>query len=125
MHANGGFPMLSKPNSRQISIATLLLFVVAGSSPAEESAKKKKPMPRGAAILWHAPLDITTRDLYLGPGGTAMKPNVRRVKFIKEETGGFSKKYRIRDANGRVWVAKIGKEAQSETAAVRLLWAAG
>ena len=26
---------------------------------------------------------------------------------------------------GREWVAKIGKEAQSETAAVRLVWAAG
>ena len=48
-----------------------------------------------------------------------------RDRFIKEETGGFSKKYRIRDGSGRIWVAKIGKEAQSETAAVRLLWAAG
>jgi hypothetical protein len=31
----------------------------------------------------------------------------------------------VRDGKGRVWVAKIGKEAQSETAAVRLVWAAG
>jgi hypothetical protein len=54
-----------------------------------------------------------------------MKPDLRQVKFIKEEKGGYSKKYRIQDAAGREWVAKIGKEAQSETAAIRLVWAAG
>jgi hypothetical protein len=54
-----------------------------------------------------------------------MKPDLRRIKFIKEEKGGHSKKFRIRDAAGREWVAKIGSEAQSETAAVRLVWAAG
>jgi len=54
-----------------------------------------------------------------------MKPDLRKVTFIKEETGGYSTKYRVRDASGREWVAKIGKEAQSETAAVRLVWAVG
>jgi hypothetical protein len=50
-----------------------------------------------------------------------MKPDLSRVTFIKEEKGGYSKKYRIKDAQVRVWVAKLGKEAQSETAAVRLV----
>jgi hypothetical protein len=54
-----------------------------------------------------------------------MKPDLRRIKFIKEEKGGHSQKFRIRDAAGREWVAKVGKEAQSETAAVRLVWAVG
>jgi hypothetical protein len=54
-----------------------------------------------------------------------MRPDLRRITFIKEETGGYSKKYRIRDGSGREWVAKIGKEAQSETSAVRLLWGMG
>ncbi|HKP46484.1 MAG TPA: hypothetical protein VJT50_07780 [Pyrinomonadaceae bacterium] len=102
-----------------------LMFTVSLVLPANALAKKKEKVPRGTAVFWHLPEDIGTRDLYLGPGGAAMKPNVSRVRFIKEEKGGFSKKYRIRDASGRVWVAKIGKEAQSETAAVRLLWAAG
>ena len=48
-----------------------------------------------------------------------------RVTFVKEETGGYSKKFRVRDGAGRVWVAKLGKEAQAETAAVRLVWAVG
>jgi hypothetical protein len=54
-----------------------------------------------------------------------MRPDLRRLTFIEEEKGGYSTKYRVRDASGRVWVAKVGKEAQSETAASRLLWAAG
>ncbi|MCA1577618.1 MAG: hypothetical protein LC794_09690 [Acidobacteria bacterium] len=54
-----------------------------------------------------------------------MKPDLSRITFVKEETGGYSKKYRVKDGKGRVWVAKIGKEAQSETAAVRLVWAVG
>jgi hypothetical protein len=54
-----------------------------------------------------------------------MKPELRGIKFIKEEKGGYSKKFRIRDGAGREWVAKVGKEAQSETAAVRLVWAVG
>ncbi len=117
--------MLATISSRRVSVATLIFFLSLVALPADAIAQKKKAMPKGTAVLWRAPEDIASRDLYLGPGGAAMKPNVRRVKFIKEETGGYSKKYRIRDASGRVWVAKIGKEAQSETAAVRLLWAAG
>ena len=54
-----------------------------------------------------------------------MKPDLRRIRFIKEEKSGHSKKFRIRDAAGREWVAKVGREAQSETAAVRLVWAVG
>ena len=87
--------------------------------------KKKRAMPRGTPVLWREPSDISARNLYLGPGGAAMKPNLRRLKLIKEEKGGYSKKYRVRHGSGREWVAKIGKEAQSETAAVRLVWAVG
>jgi hypothetical protein len=89
------------------------------------SAKPKKQLPKGIPILWQRPADISARDLYLGPGGVAMRPDLRRLTFLKEEKGGYSKKFRVRDASGREWVAKIGKEAQAETAAVRLLWGLG
>ena len=54
-----------------------------------------------------------------------MRPSTRRLRFLEEEKGGYSKKYRVRDGAGREWVVKIGKEAQSEAAATRLIWAAG
>lgn len=74
--------------------------------------------------MWEK-VDVSKRDLFLGPGGVSMKPNVRKIKFLKEEKGGATKKFRIEDGSGKEWVAKIGKEAQSETAAVRLVWGIG
>lgn len=76
------------------------------------------------AVMW-TPVDISKRNLYNGAGGTAMKPNLRRVRFIKKETGGNNLKYRIRDASGRIWVAKIADESQAEVAANRLLYGIG
>ncbi len=69
--------------------------------------------------------NIGAQDLFLGPGGREMMPDLSHITLIKEEKGGYSKKYRIRDGSGHVWVAKIGREAQPETAAVRLLSAIG
>jgi hypothetical protein len=61
----------------------------------------------------------------LGAGGEAMKPNLSKVTFVEERTGGTSTKYLVEDASGNKWVAKLGKEAQSDTSANRLLWAVG
>ena len=102
------------------------LIVLSGSTVTySQDQKKKKQLPQGTAILWREPANIESRDLLLGPGGERMKPDLSRLTFIREEKGGYSKKYRVKDAKGRVWVAKLGKEAQSETAAVRLIWAVG
>jgi hypothetical protein len=110
----------------------ILLAIILSMSAATEigigvgaKSQKKKQAPRGTPMLWRRPADISSRDLYLGPGGASMRPDLRRVTFVKEEKGGYSKKYRVRDASGREWVAKIGKEAQSETSAIRLLWGVG
>lgn len=129
---------MSKLRTRQVLALAVMLVLSGGTfapTYAQEKAKpgkaekkekkEKKKAPQGTPVLWQEPTDIASRDLLLGPGGERMKPDVSRLTFIKEEKGGYSKKYRVKDAQGRVWVAKIGKEAQSETAAVRLVWAAG
>jgi hypothetical protein len=109
---------------------SLLLFtlVVLATVPAaaQDKAKKndKKAGPVTNPILWQN-VEPSTLDLYDGPGGVSMRPDVSRIEFIKEETGGHNTKYRIKDAKGRVWVAKLGREAQPETAAVRLLYGLG
>lgn len=74
--------------------------------------------------MWEK-VNIADRDLYAGPGGKKMRPDLSRIEFIKEEKGGHNKKYRIKDGSGRIWVAKLGREARPETAAVRLLWGLG
>jgi hypothetical protein len=110
--------------SRLVIVISCLLSL--GFFPGNAIAQKKKQAPRGNPVLWTTPANIGSRNLYLGPGGTAMRPNLRRITFLEEDKGGYSgTKYRIRDGAGREWVAKIGKEAQSEAAAVRLLWAVG
>lgn len=85
---------------------------------------QKKPADAVKPILWQR-VDISQQDLFLGPGGNAMQPDTSRIEFIREEKGGYSKKFRIKDARGDTWVAKVSDEAQSETAAVRLLSAIG
>jgi hypothetical protein len=109
-----------------ISLVFLLLLSLSSSALAvQDKRKKKKSVPVGRPVLWKEPSDIASRDLLLGPGGVEMRPDTSRLTFIKAEKGGYSPKFRVRDARGREWVAKLGKEAQSETAAVRLLWAVG
>jgi hypothetical protein len=112
--------------SRIYRIALVNLLLVAFALPAlAQSEKQKKRMPVGTPVLWRDPGAIQNRNLLLGAGGEAMKPDLRRVTFIEKKTGGYSTKYRVKDASGNEWIAKLGKEAQPDTAANRLLWAVG
>jgi len=100
-----------------------VLLLLATVSPAQRKNTKTTESAL-KAVMWK-PVKISGRDTYWGPGGRAMFPNLKKVTFIKKETGGNNLKYRIKDASGRIWVAKIADESQPETAAVRLLWAIG
>jgi hypothetical protein len=120
--------MLAQNNWRRwvLLVVGLALLVPATIHPSQKQKKKKDKLEvRGTPVLWRAPSDIAKRDLYWGEGGKALQPDLRRVTLIKEEKGGYSTKYRVRDASGREWVAKVGKEAKGETAASRLMWAVG
>lgn len=100
----------------------IAMLVTAGM--AQKKKGKDKPLPQGKAVMWES-VNVGSRDLYYGPGGRSMQPDLSKVTFLKEEKGGHNKKYRIKDAAGRTWVAKLGREAQPETATVRILWALG
>jgi hypothetical protein len=108
-----------------VLLALSIFSSTAQVGAAQKTPKDKDAPPRGTPVLWRAPDDIAARDLFWGPGGEAMRPDLSSVTFVKQETGGYSPKFRVRDGAGRTWVAKMGKEAQSETAAVRLVWAVG
>ena len=103
-----------------------IIFLLALPLPALAQKKnKEKKTYTGTPVMWREPADIESRNLILGAGGDAMKPDISHVTFIKQKTGGWSTKYEVRDAAGNEWIAKVGKEAQPETAANRLVWAAG
>lgn len=112
---------------RTFSIALILIGLLP-TAVSNASAQCTKPNAkadiRANAVMWE-PVRIADRDLFFGPGGEAMLPDVSTVTFLEEEEQGHNKKFRIKDANGRVWVAKTGREAKPETVAVRLLWGLG
>ena len=74
--------------------------------------------------LWRDRGDISALDLLNGPGGKDREPG-NNLKFIKETKGGTSPKFEVEDENGARWKVKLGHEARPETAATRLVWAAG
>jgi hypothetical protein len=115
----------SKPAYWLAFLLLMLAFPVSAAAQDKDKDKNEKKAPTGTPVFWRAPEDIEQRNLLLGAGGEAMKPDISRLTFIEQKTGGFSTKYRVRDAKGNEWIAKIGKEAQSDTAANRLLWALG
>ncbi len=102
-------------------ITILFLF---SAVAAQKDRDKRDLVNKNNAVLWEK-VDISKRDLFYGPGGKKMMPDLSKITFIEEEKDGHNKKYRIKDGSGKVWVAKLGREARPETAAVRLVWALG
>jgi hypothetical protein len=103
----------------------MLALPFALASQDNKKSKDEKKELTGKPVMWKDPTDLESRNLILGAGGEEMKPDVSTLTFIEQKTGGFSTKYRVKDAKGNEWIAKVGKEAQTDTAANRLLWALG
>ncbi len=103
----------------------VLLSGLTFTAQAQKKQNKEKKVYTGTPVMWQTPHDIESRNLLLGAGGEAMKPDLSRVTFIEQKTEGWSTKYRVRDGKGNEWMAKLSKEAQPEAAANRLLWAIG
>ncbi|HVG21842.1 MAG TPA: hypothetical protein VNI02_22595 [Blastocatellia bacterium] len=80
----------------------------------------------GRAILWREPTDIDSRDLFNGPGGAQGAPDPSgKFTFKERSSSGTSEKIIVEDDKGREWTVKFGAESRPETAATRIIWAAG
>jgi hypothetical protein len=80
--------------------------------------------PGQTPVLWTDRGDIRALDLVGGAGGKEHQPT-GKFTFDKEDMDGSSPKFIVRDEQGVRWKAKLGQEVKSETAATRLVWAAG
>ena len=107
------------------TLSVVLLIAASLPAQAQDKGEKVKKVYTGTPVLWQAPEDIESRNLLVGAGGEEMKPDLSKVTFVAVKEGGWSTKYTVRDGKGNEWVAKLSKEAQPETAANRLVWAAG
>jgi hypothetical protein len=74
--------------------------------------------------LWGDRSNIAALDILNGPGGKEHQPGTS-FKFIEESKSGTAPKFFVEDENGAKWKVKLGQEVKSETAATRLVWAAG
>jgi hypothetical protein len=96
-----------------------------------ESKKESKKEAREEAAAGLPAVIMEDRDprslnLYYGPGGQQEAPSAEDgYKFVDEDLKQTSAKFDVDDAQGRRWRVKLGAEPRSETAATRLVWAAG
>jgi hypothetical protein len=119
--------MLKKIQRFTLSIVVLGL---AWAPPANAKKGDKSEAPdaeitaTGQPVLWRNPTDITSRNLFYGPGGKDHEPR-GTFTFTKEDLDGTSPKFFVRDQDGVKWKVKLGSEARPETVASRLTWAVG
>jgi hypothetical protein len=109
--------------TRRLTLPLLLLMTAC--APAIRSTADKPLTTGEIAQLWIEPKDITSRDLFHGPGGKQNAPAAEKFKVLRFDATGNSPGYDVVDDQGREWKVKIGEEVQPEIVASRLLWAIG
>lgn len=111
------------------TVMLMLMFLALSASLI--AARKDKNNAKESAVnlpevIWQDPGDVASLNLFYGAGGKEHAPDPDgKYAFVKEDMGGTSPKFDVTDEQGVEWKVKLGQEPQSETAATRLLWAAG
>ena len=105
-------------------LAYLALILGLPVATAKEPARADQSAGVKTVVLWRNPVDITSRNLFYGPGGKADQPQGGFV-FVKEDLDGTNPKFVVRDKDGVKWKVKLGNEARPETVASRFAWAVG
>ena len=113
----------------RLYFAVMLMLLGLSASVTAQKKDKNKVTANTAnlpELIWRDPGDVASLNLHYGAGGQAHAPDPNgKFTFVKEDRGGTSPKFDITDEQGVQWRVKLGQEPQSETAATRLLWAAG
>ena len=112
-----------------LSVILVLLLLALSAPLAAERRDKSKERGNSASlpnVIWRDSGNVASLDLLYGAGGKEHAPDPNgKYKFIQEDLEGTSPKFDVEDAQGVHWKVKLGQEPQSETAATRLMWAAG
>src|SRR5205085_11677313 len=71
-------------------IACVFVLVLSLSFPAlaAKDKSKKKGSPKGPPVLWREPVGSGSSDLHLRPGGAQLRPDLHRLRVIREAQGG-------------------------------------
>lgn len=91
--------------------------------PVSKAIEARTPVP---VVIWHETVDVPQLNLIYGAGGKEDAPRPgAKYKFRKEDESGTNPKFDVEDDAGVHWRVKLGPEPRAETAATRLLFAAG
>ena len=107
---------------------TLILLTFSASLSAQKNDKDKENEKAAnlPQVIWRDPGDMASLNMIYGAGGEVHVPDANgKFTFVVEDMEGTSPKFDVTDEQGVRWRVKLGQEPQSETAATRLLWAAG
>src|SRR5947209_18390497 len=84
-------------------LSAVLLFSTAAaqkkSKATKETNKAKETSTGHTPVVWK-PINIRQQDLFLGPGGKDMQPDLSSITFVSQKPGGHSLKYNIKDGAG-------------------------
>src|SRR5690242_6266875 len=108
--------------TRKLLNTSCIAIAVAVSLPAR--AYQVPQASSAEASLWTDRGSIESLNLLYGPGGKEHQPT-GKFTFVKEDKQGTAPKFEVVDDQGIHWKVKLGDEVKSETAASRLVWAAG
>ncbi|HEX6463829.1 MAG TPA: hypothetical protein VFZ98_05230 [Vicinamibacterales bacterium] len=120
-------------------LLTLTMWAPVGAQKRTKQEKRDARRENAAelpAVMRRDPIDIQASNLFYGAGGKEHAPDpAGSYTFLREDLNGANPKFDVVDANGMEWRVKLNSnrrfqperhnEPQSETAASRLLWAAG
>jgi hypothetical protein len=126
------FPQAGESRLHQLrkSLNILCVVIAAGISffadanPVQQDQTGATSTNISASALWRDRGDIASLDLFYGAGSPEREPTGTFI-FAKELSEGATPKFEVVDQRGVHWIAKVGHEAKAETAATRLVWAAG
>ena len=113
-------------SNRQVVGALAIALATAGCLRPTPRTTAENPARIDIRQLWQEPVDLAMRDLFHGPGGSALAPDASAsYEFVAADRSGYSRGYDVRGPNGMQWSVKLGPEAQPEVVVSRVLWAIG
>jgi hypothetical protein len=111
---------------RRLAVLPVILALAWPSVAQKHRSRAEKEAASLPAVIWRDPGDASKLNLYYGEGGRRDAPKAgEHFVFVKEDLEGTNPKFDVKDDKGRKWRVKVGHESRPETAATRLLWAAG
>ncbi|MEO8663811.1 MAG: hypothetical protein ABI693_35480 [Bryobacteraceae bacterium] len=108
----------------QASFAAITLVFTLAMPVSAQALREAAVGTMRVGVVWHDPGQANSLDLINGAGGKKYRPGAT-FRFVKEDMKGTSPKFEVEDEHGVVWKVKLGEETKAETAATRLVWAAG